>query len=257
MKVRFLLISFLSMGLVACVDSNYVAPVETGREQLNVHNGFYQTKSGDTLYSIAWAMNLDYRQLAEMNHLPPTYQIQPGQQIRVVAAPAPVIVMRPIPRPAQRGQIITRAAPAPRHVIVAVTPAPVKHWAPQEPTRVVKNWIRPTSGRIVSHYSRGLGGNQGVDISGHYGQPIYASASGIVVYSGAGIRGYGNLIIVKHNASYLSAYAFNKRILVKDGSRVRVGQKIAEMGRDDSGRVILHFEIRRNGNPVNPLRYLS
>ncbi|MFK3616329.1 murein hydrolase activator EnvC family protein, partial [Coxiella burnetii] len=94
-------------------------------------------------------------------------------------------------------------------------------------------------------------------IAGHYGEAVRAASDGVVVYSGAGIRGYGNLIIVKHTNTYLSAYAFNKRILVKEGSRVRAGQKIAEMGRTNSGRVMLHFEIRRNGQPVNPLRYLS
>ena len=98
--------------------------------------------------------------------------------------------------------------------------------------------------------------NTGINISGHYAQPVRAAASGIVVYSGAGVRGYGNLIILKHNDSYLSAYAYNDKLLVSLGERVRAGQKIASMGRNDAGKTLLHFEIRKNGRPVDPMRFL-
>ena len=125
------------------------------------------------------------------------------------------------------------------------------------PVRTVLNWAWPAQGRVTGEFSQALLGNQGINISGDYGEPIRASANGIVVYSGDGVRGYGNLIIVKHNDSYLSAYAFNKRLLVKEGTRVKAGQQIAEMGRDNTGSVLLHFEIRHDGQPVNPLKFLS
>ena len=114
-------------------------------------------------------------------------------------------------------------------------------------------WIWPTEGRVSSHFSEST---KGMDISGKTGQPVLASAAGKVVYSGTGLRGYGQLIIIKHNSTYLSAYAHNKRLLVKEGQTVSRGQKIAEMGNTDSKLVRLHFEIRKNGKPVDPLKHL-
>lgn len=263
---RWIVAIILSFILCGCVSDDY-APVESGRLQLTTKSGFYRVKAGDTLYSIAWAFNRDYRTLALMNHLPPPYRIEPGQrlqintQVKSLAAPVQWQPVRMVSYPA--------AASAPHYVAASPSrpiysyrlpsPPPTRAVVVMRPPllRAVKNWLWPAQGKVVSGFSRMLGGNQGIDIKGRYGESVYAAANGIVVYSGAGVRGYGNLIIVKHNASYLSAYAFNRRILVKDGSRVRAGQKIAEMGRNDSGRVLLHFEIRRNGTPVNPLRYLS
>ena len=115
------------------------------------------------------------------------------------------------------------------------------------------NWGWPVNGQVVSRFSEK---SKGVGIGGSLKQPVLASASGIVVYSGNGLRGYGNLIIIKHNDSYLSAYGHNSKILVHEGERVSKGQKIAEMGSTDGGVVKLHFEIREKGKPVNPLSYL-
>ena len=114
-------------------------------------------------------------------------------------------------------------------------------------------WIWPTEGRVSSHFSEST---KGMDISGKTGQPVLASAAGKVVYSGTGLRGYGQLIIIKHNSTYLSAYAHNNKLLVKEGQTVSRGQKIAEMGNTDSKLVRLHFEIRKNGKPVDPLKHL-
>lgn len=248
---KWIIAIILSVMICGCANEDY-APVETGRIQLSTQSGFYRVKPGDTLYSIAWAFNRDYRRLALLNQLAPPYQIEPGQRIRINA-----MTLQPIR---------TRFALTTRYVQnkhkstmppLPIRPHPQLVW--HLPTTIpIRSWQWPVRGHVISsRFSRALGGNQGVDISGHYGERVYAAAAGVVVYSGAGIRGYGKLIIIKHNNSYLSAYAFNRRILVKDGSRVRAGQMIAEMGRDDSGRVKLHFEIRRNGHPVNPLRYLS
>ncbi len=227
--------------IAGCMKSTNLAPVVNGWLQPDAKSSFYQVKSGDTIYSIAWAFGLDYRALAAVNNLNPLYSIRSGEVLRMTII--------------ARGQKIT-----PLTTLAAQTSfsrTPLKYWQPPHIARPVSRWHWPAQGRIIGRYSVRMIGNQGIDIAGRYGEPVRAAADGIVVYSGAGVRGYGNLIILKHNESYLSAYAFNKRILVKEVSRVRPGQKIAEMGHNDAGRVMLHFEIRRDGKPVNPLRYLS
>ncbi len=125
-----------------------------------------------------------------------------------------------------------------------------------KPQQITKNgaWLMPTQGNIVSQFTPS---GKGVDISGTLGQPIYATKAGKVVYSGNGLKGYGNLIIIKHDGTYLSAYAHNKVNLVKDGATVKAGQKIAEMGSGDNGQPILHFEIRQNGKPLDPSTLVS
>ena len=225
--------------IAGCVRNTNFAPVLNGWLQPNAKKGFYRVKKGDTIYSIAWAFGLDYRALAAVNHLNASYAIEVGELLHMTNVP--------------RGQKITLPE------LVQKSEQPLSWWQPISPvrSRSVSHWKWPAKGRIISRYSAMMAGNQGLDITGYYGESVRATSEGVVVYSGAGVRGYGNLIIIKHNGSYLSAYAFNRRILVKKGSRVCAGEKIAEMGRTDSGRVMLHFEIRRNGKPVNPLRCLS
>jgi lipoprotein NlpD len=118
------------------------------------------------------------------------------------------------------------------------------------------SWQWPVQGEVLKGFSLQMGGNKGIDIAGNLGDPVRAVAPGKVVYSGSGLRGYGNLVIIKHSDNYLSAYAYNKKLLVKEGDVVKAGAEIAKMGQNDAGRVMLHFEIRRNGKPVNPLLYL-
>ncbi|MGA8034035.1 MAG: peptidoglycan DD-metalloendopeptidase family protein, partial [Casimicrobiaceae bacterium] len=117
------------------------------------------------------------------------------------------------------------------------------------------NWMWPAKGKVVAQFSD-TANLKGIDIAGTAGEPVYASAAGRVVYAGSGLRGYGKLIIIKHNATYLSAYAHNQNILVKEGQQVARGQKIAEMGSTDASRVMLHFEIRRFGKPMDPEKFL-
>lgn len=121
----------------------------------------------------------------------------------------------------------------------------------------VGKWRWPAEGKVIESFSDVQGGNKGVDIAGSRGQPVFATAAGRVVYSGNALRGYGNLIIIKHNDDYLSAYAHNDTILVRDQQEVQAGQKIATMGSSGTSSVRLHFEIRYKGKSVNPLRYLS
>ena len=134
---------------------------------------------------------------------------------------------------------------------VAPQPEPQKSDIPLKQSDA--EWIWPTTGKLLSSFSKN---SKGVKISGQAGQPILASAAGEVVYSGHGLRGYGNLIIIKHNNTFLSAYAHNSKILVKEGETVMKGQKIAEMGNTDADTIQLHFEIRKHGKPVDPMEYL-
>lgn len=197
---------------------------------------------GETLYSIAWRYRLDYRTVAGWNAISSPYTIYPGQHIRLTPpVTAPVLVRRvPARRPAPAPKR-ARHVPVPRAVVVRRGPL---HW----------QW--PTQGTIISSFSSAQVGRKGLDIAGKFGQPVYAAASGRVVYSGSGLRGYGKLIIINHNNTYLSAYAHNSRLLVRENAQVTRGQRIADMGDSGADRVMLYFEIRRNGKPVNPMKYL-
>lgn len=243
---QFFFIIGLFNFLGGCTSGTY-APVVSAWTQSNTKPGFYRVRQGDTLYSIAWAFGLDYRTLAAVNDLKSPYEIDTGQTLRMTIVPH---------RKAQK--ITTGARKESRPVWSQPQPQSKKQriYIAEWPFKPVNHWAWPARGRIIRRFSPTLAGNKGINIAGKCGEPVRAASNGTVVYSGAGVRGYGNLIIVKHNNSYLSAYAFNRRLLVKEGTRVHVGQEIAEMGRDNSGKVMLHFEIRRNGKPVNPLRYL-
>lgn len=185
----------------------------------------YYVKPGDTLYSIAWTYGLDHHELAKMNRLSDKYQIWAGQEL----------ILRRFSKHAYH-----KKAAAHFHRFSSV-----------------KGWAWPAKGEIIHRFNPVPLGNAGIDIRGYLGQSIHAANTGSVVYSGNGVRGYGNLIIIKNGADYLSAYAFNQRNLVRVGSRVRKGQTIAQMGRNTLGIAVLHFEIRRAGHPVNPLSYLK
>jgi lipoprotein NlpD len=159
-----------------------------------------------------------------------------------------------LPRQAVEEKVLkpVKAAEEKKHQALASTPAP----APSV------EWVWPAQGKIVSRFiaspaSIMSSSNKGIEIQGTLGQAIRSTAAGKVVYSGAGVRGYGNLIIIKHDKNYLSAYAYNQKLLVKEGEDVTAGQIIAEMGKAETGRVLLHFEIRYNGQPVDPMVYLK
>ena len=189
-------------------------------------------RKGETLYAIAWRYGKTTEDLARWNRLGDGSLIHPGQVLRLTG-------------PAARG----RAAPR--------TPSPGQSRPlPSIPSQPSPNWRWPTSGQIDVAFGKPPGTGTGVLIDGKAGQPIVAAAAGHVVYAGSGLIGYGKLIIVKHNDTYLSAYGYNASLLVKEGDAVTQGQKIATMGEGPARRSRLHFEIRRNGEPVNPRRYL-
>ena len=223
--------------------------------------GYYTVRPGDTLIRIALDSGQNWRDVVRWNNIENPNIIEVGQVLRVTppgAAANEVAVARPItpsvivPAPVLPASAASAArAPAPAVASVPpVTPTP----APPGEEELPWAWPTAGSGTIVAGFDEQR--NKGVDIAGKPGEPVLASADGRVVYAGAGLRGYGNLIILKHNNTYLSAYAHNQTLLVKEDQTVRKGQKIAEMGSSDADRVKLHFEIRRQGRPVDPVRYL-
>ncbi len=222
----------------------------------------YRVVRGDTLYSIAWRYRLDYKQLAWWNQINAPYLINVGQLIRLQpqrgqsVSPPTVVVQAPPSRPVAatpRPQTTTRPVAQPT---APPKPAIVKPDVPsiETPTKVeVKtlSWRWPVRGQLLDTF----GTNPGIDIAGKFGQAVLASEAGKVVYSGSGLKGYGDLIIIKHDDKFLSAYAHNSRLMVKEGDQVFSGQTIAQLGKvaDIS---LLHFEIRIDGTPVDPQQYL-
>lgn len=223
--------------------------------------GYYTVKPGDTLIRIGLENGQSWKDIARWNNLDNANLIEVGQVLRVAApsaTPAPSVasdtgvVTRPVTSSAIAPSTpASGAKPGASAPVVAATPAPAPVSTGGEDDMA---FIWPSSGSLVAGFDEAR--NKGYDIGGKAGDPVLASADGRVVYAGAGLRGYGNLVILKHNNTYLTAYAHNQTLLVKEDQTVRRGQKIAEMGSSDTDRVKLHFEIRRQGKPVDPSRYL-
>ncbi|WP_078759252.1 peptidoglycan DD-metalloendopeptidase family protein [Novilysobacter spongiicola] len=204
-------------------------------------------KRGDTLYRIATGNRIAVRDLAAWNGLSPPYTIYPGQRLKLYPGGAPV-ARTPSSRPPAGGAKPSTGAQRPS---TPATPAPS---APPLKSGVAWRW--PADGQLLSRFQAGEPTKQGIDISGSGGSPVRAAGDGTVVYSGSGLVGYGELIIIKHNDQWLSAYGHNRNRMVNEGAVVKAGQQIAEMGRTGASRDMLHFEIRYNGKPVDPLGYL-
>jgi lipoprotein NlpD len=214
------------------------------------HPRFHTVKTGDTLYSIAWTYGYDYKVVAGWNDIKPPYTIKLGQRIRV--APPPEFDART----AHHGYPSFRTDDKGTDARTLSHKGRINGVGKSYKNDVAINWQWPVEGKVVRNFSVSGNGNKGVDIAGDFNQPVYAAAGGEVVYSGSGLRGYGNLIIIKHSELYLSAYAHNNKLLVKEGETLAKGKQIATMGNSDSDTVILHFEIRRDGKPVDPLSFL-
>jgi lipoprotein NlpD len=241
-------------------------------------------QKGDTLYSIAFLNGLDYRDVADWNKLDNPAAIKIGQQLQLHIPVAGSAAPKDVPKPVMASQVpepvATKSYPKvgklayndkalaqAEHLqndpagVAAAAPATAESSKPalasarKADDEAPLEWGMPTNGKLVAGFSENEN-RKGVDIVGQRGQAVVASAAGKVVYSGSGLRGYGKLIIIKHNKTYLSAYAHNDQILVKEGQNVSKGQKIAEMGNTDASQVELHFEIRKFGKPVDPAQYL-
>lgn len=234
----------------SAADASNYAPIDSKplpnlTNSLNAGKpGYYTVKPGDTVMQIGRNTNQNWRDIVKWSNLESANQIETGQVLRV----AP---------PDSNG------VPAVKPPVVAVPVAPVAPIAPVAPVPSVSSpavpdndigWMWPSSGTLISGYDEIK--SKGLKIAGKLGDPVYASADGRVVYAGSGLRGYGNLVILKHNETYLTAYAHNQTLLVKEDQTVRKGQRIADMGSSDADKVMLHFEVRRNGKPVDPAKYL-
>ncbi|MEW5972810.1 MAG: peptidoglycan DD-metalloendopeptidase family protein [Pseudomonadota bacterium] len=199
-------------------------------------DGVHVVRRGETLYSIATAHDMDWREVASRNGIRPPYTLHVGQRLFLTGKTV-----------TQDGAV---ADPAPK-----ATAKSRKGPAPLPPVGKIA-WTWPAEGRVVTTFVQGHATRKGIDIAGELGQPVRAAASGEVVYSGSGLAGYGRLIILKHDERFLSAYAYNQALLVSEGETVQSGQIIARMGQAEAGKPMLHFEIRLDGNPIDPLRQL-
>lgn len=207
--------------------------------------GMHRVEPGETLYSIAWQYGLNWRRLAQWNHISPPYTIYPGQQLRLNGrTPAPV-------RPPRRAPSTARSAPPPADSGTgAMVPSSRPKPADRLPVRDSGHWVWPVTAAQLKG-ERVTVSRQGINIAGKVGAPVLAAKAGRVVYSGSGLPGYGKLVIIKHDGHYLSAYGFNSRLLVSEGTRVVAGEKIAEMGMGPGQSPMLHFEIRHDGQPMD------
>ena len=293
MPLKHYLILICSLLLAACGGKTF-APVSERSVGVSaqVKPNQYQVRKGDTLYSIAFRYGLDYRELAKLNGISGNYNIYPGQKLQIkqptvassssivkdrsIVAPKPTIVSsqntskpKAAPQSAktkpvqQTRQVATTQTPAKAKSTPKVKPAAKPASKPKNASvsqpKVASGpikWGWPAKGKIVSTFKTKGSVNKGINIASSHGTKVVSAAKGRVVYAGSGLLGYGNLVIVDHNQQFLSAYAHNSRVLVKENDMVEKGQKIAEMGNTGADRVMLHFEIRRDGKPVNPLRYL-
>lgn len=211
---------------------------------------------GDTLYSIAWRYGLDFRQLADANGIDPPYRIYPGQRLTLDSREGSTS-RRTGGGEAERGTGGAAVAGNGSGRTAAGTRGGAGGGTDYAPNvSVLGPWQWPARGRVLRPFSLRNPVHKGIDIQGDLGQPVYAANSGKVVYAGSGLVGYGNLLIIKHNDQYLSAYANNNRLLVREGDTVKAGDRIAEIGDSGTSSVRLHFEIRRDGKPVDPLQLL-
>jgi len=235
MRWKIIVCLLMSLLLTACSSKN------TSNE--GTFNGsVYTVKRGDTLYKISRMTGTSVGELAKMNSLPPPYKLLVGQRLRTKGA-------------ANRGST--------KNTATAKNSTPARKSAPAALPKVAlppvgdRCWLWPTKGKVVDAYSYSDGGNKGIDIAGSRGQPIYASGAGSVVYAGNQLRGYGNLVMIKHNEDYITAYAHNDTILVSTGQKVKAGQKIATMGSSGANSVLLHFQLRYRATAIDPQRYLK
>ena len=278
----WLLLALLSaMVLSGCANKNRPAPVEDrspnaarapAKMVASADNagkpGYYSVKSGDTLIRIGMDNGQSWRDIARWNNIENPNLIETGQVLRVTPPEETGVVVRPVsstnvvtsPAPAN-----TASAPAPASNTASVRPpasaanppnasTPANNLANTDSAEETVSFQWPTRGNVLAGFDEVK--NKGIDIAGKAGDPVLAAADGKVVYAGSGLRGYGNLVILKHNNTYLTAYAHNQSLLVKEDQAIKRGQKIAEMGNSDADQVKLHFEIRRQGKPVDPAKYL-
>lgn len=256
---RMFVILITTMMVISCA-THQSAPVTDKSRTTSWRPKTHVVIPGDTLFSIAWRYGLKYEDLAKHNKINAPYIIRPSQIIHLNLQSSKQadnenghVASKNVTITSKKEKVLPDASASSRkenktHRVDSTNKIIAKSYAPQ--------WRWPTSGTILSSFQGNDGFNKGIDLGGKLGEPVLAAAGGQVVYAGSGLRGYGKLLIIKHNETFLSAYAHNERLRVKEGDLVKVGQVIADMGSSGTDRVKLHFEIRRDGTPVDPLKYL-
>ncbi len=234
-------------------DERNDAPAVPQQIQTAVKDGEYRVQRGDTMYSIAFRNNVDFRQLAAWNKIGNDYLIYPGQLLRLSQPPPEKRFSGEIESIGIADVNIGKPQPVtPNSAPPTLTQMPPIQEYDELPPAVAGDyaWVWPAEGTLLRNFAQSS--NRGMDIGGRNGQPIFAAAPGRVVYSGNALKGYGELIIIKHDEMYLSAYGYNRSRHVKEGDLVTAGQPIAEMGRGPENKPLLHFEIRKSGKPIDP-----
>ena len=250
------------IALSACQSHPPVPVVELGQSPYTAKT--YTVQKGDTLYAIAFRFSMQAKQLAAINGISAPYTIYPKQILQLypgstVVNSSSTAVRNNVRKDAQKSS--SKSQPTKGRVSQVKTSNVYGNSRPKSskmvPSSNDKGWLWPVRGKVIEGFSTSRTINKGIDISAAIGSPIVSSRSGVVVYAGSRLKGYGNLIIVKHSDDYLTAYAHNKSLLVKEGDSVKQGQKIATLGKSSASEPKLHFEVRKQGKPVNPLRYLT
>lgn len=256
-----LVISVLILLLLAACTSSWKAPVSSYSHSqksssqkyqklpAKINGRFYKVRPGDTLYSIAWRTGHDWQTLARWNNLKSPHKIYVGQIVRVVPREKKVVRNTQVVKKKTVNKVVKPVSRSTEKTVVSNKKAKTAF-------KSKLYWRWPANGRLLKTYKRGDVTRKGIVVSGKATQSILAAEAGKVVYSGSGLIGYGKLIIIKHNNKYLSAYGYNSKLLVKEGDWVSKGKKIALMGNNNNSKPALHFEIRRNGDPINPVAVL-
>ncbi|NRA61652.1 MAG: peptidoglycan DD-metalloendopeptidase family protein [Psychrobium sp.] len=268
--ISAVLISILCSVIFGCASSTGPAPVSSlskaskNSYPIKITGKRYKVRKGDTLYSISFAARMSAKTLSSINNINPPYVIYSGTWLSLVKKKKPLSLVKKneVSKKWHKKLVSQKKVTYSKNVTKpqrsTATAKKKKYVAKQNSynAKKISKWIWPATGRVISAYSASAQGNNGLDIAGLKGSKILATAAGKVVYAGNALRGYGNLIIIKHNDDFLSAYAHNEKIFVKEKQRIKQGQLIAQMGRTESSRVQLHFEIRFRGKSVNPANYL-
>lgn len=253
------LVFALLLLLTACANVPNKAPIEEPFAIPSRRLDYHIVAAGDTVFSIAWSYGIDYRKLASTNNLAPPYTLAVGQKLRLPTAAdgaaATANQWRGAAADIRTSRIDERRKGA-HSGAVKPTNRVDRLCAAGGIVKVLEGWRWPANGAVGDRYGARSSQHKGIDIRGELGEPVYAANSGKVVYAGSGLVGYGNLLIIKHSDQFLSAYAHNNRLLVNEGQVVKAGEQVAEIGDSGTDSVKLYFEIRCDGEPIDPLRVL-
>ncbi|WP_336010968.1 peptidoglycan DD-metalloendopeptidase family protein [Acinetobacter calcoaceticus] len=258
-KIMKIMLLSVAVGFTVAIAGCASKPQINNSSRYAMAPNYYTVRSGDTLSGIAMRYGLDYISIAEMNDIPAPYRIYVNQSLRLKKGSSPRTVSTQVMAQPEQIKRQTIALPTTQPVTPVTQPSTTVPSTNTTVTSVAPNsslrWIKPTNGPLIQGFN--LANNvKGIRYGGNQGDPIYAAADGQVVYAADGLKEYGNLVLIKHIDGYISAYAHNSKMLVKSGDNITAGQKIAEMGSTGASQVMLEFQIRLDGKPINPINLL-